>query len=161
MISLASEFTDGKGRHAHGWLFYDADCEFCTRLARWVAPRLRKHEFGVAPLQDRRVRELLGLSPEALMREMHVVLEDGSQFGGADAAVALAARIWWAAPLGLAREDAGHDVCAARGISLGGRAPEMRGGELLERSRPHADLIAGVFSWPRQISVASSYESPT
>ncbi len=99
MISLASEFTDGKGRHARGWLFYDADCEFCTRLARCVAPRLRRREFDVAPLQDRRVRELLGLSPEALMREMHVVLEDGSQFGGADAAVALAARVWWAAPL--------------------------------------------------------------
>jgi predicted DCC family thiol-disulfide oxidoreductase YuxK len=99
VISLASEFTDGKGRHARGWLFYDADCEFCTRVARWIAPRLRKREFGVAPLQDRRVTELLGLSPEALMREMHVVLENGSQFDGADAAVALAARIWWAAPL--------------------------------------------------------------
>src|ERR1700683_2094454 len=99
MISLASEFTDGKSRHARGWLFYDAGCGFCTRLARWIAPSLRKREFDVAPLQDRRVRELLGLSPEALMREMHVVLENGSQCGGADAAVALAARIWWAAPL--------------------------------------------------------------
>src|SRR5712672_2168387 len=28
MISLASEFTDGKGRHARGWLFFDAECGF-------------------------------------------------------------------------------------------------------------------------------------
>ena len=33
MISLASEYTDGKGRHAKGWLFFDADCAFCTRIA--------------------------------------------------------------------------------------------------------------------------------
>lgn len=99
MISLASEFTDGKGRHARGWLFYDAECEFCTRLARWIAPTLLKRGFDVAPLQDARVRELLGLTREALMREMHLVLDGGAQLGGADAVVALAERIWWAVPL--------------------------------------------------------------
>ncbi len=34
MISLVSEYTDGKGRHARGWLFFDAECKFCTRIAR-------------------------------------------------------------------------------------------------------------------------------
>src|SRR6266496_105359 len=42
MISLASEITDRKGQHARGWLFYDADCSFCTRIARWLA-RPMKH----------------------------------------------------------------------------------------------------------------------
>jgi hypothetical protein len=28
MISLASEFTDAKGRHARGWFFFDAECGF-------------------------------------------------------------------------------------------------------------------------------------
>ncbi len=32
MISLVSEYTDGKGRHARGWLFFDAECKFCTRI---------------------------------------------------------------------------------------------------------------------------------
>ena len=40
MISLVSEYTDGKGRHARGWLFFDAECKFCTRIARWLAPIL-------------------------------------------------------------------------------------------------------------------------
>jgi|ERR1700683_1502933 predicted DCC family thiol-disulfide oxidoreductase YuxK len=99
MISLASEFTDGKGRHARGWLFYDAECGFCTRLAAWFAPILRKRGFDLAPLQDPRVGALLGLEREELLREMRLVLEDGAQFGGADVAIALSARIWWAAPV--------------------------------------------------------------
>ena len=62
MISLASEFTDGKGRHARGWLFFDAECRFCTRIARWLAPILQRRGLAVAPLQDVRVGALLGLS---------------------------------------------------------------------------------------------------
>jgi predicted DCC family thiol-disulfide oxidoreductase YuxK len=99
MISLASEFTDGKGRHARGWLFFDADCGFCTRIASWVAPILERRGFAVAPLQDVRVGALLGLPQAELMREMRVLLTDGRQHGGADAAVALAREIWWARPL--------------------------------------------------------------
>jgi predicted DCC family thiol-disulfide oxidoreductase YuxK len=99
MISLASEFTDGKGRHARGWFFFDAQCGFCTRIARWLAPILRRRGMDVAPLQDPRVRALLGLSHEDLMREMRVVMTDGTHSGGADAAVALGREIWWARPL--------------------------------------------------------------
>ena len=99
MISLASEYTDGKGRHARGWLFFDAECGFCTRIARWLAPIVARRGLGVAPLQDPRVGALLGLSREELMREMRFLLSDGSQCGGADAVVAVAAEIWWARPL--------------------------------------------------------------
>src|ERR1700753_806007 len=104
MISLASEFTDAKGRHARGWLFFDADCGFCTRIARFVAPILATREIGVARLQDPRVGALLGLSQSDLLREMRVVMADGTHSGGADAAVALAREFWWARPLvGLAK----------------------------------------------------------
>lgn len=99
MISLASEFTDGKGRRAKGWLFFDADCVFCTRLARWVRPILERHGMALAPLQDPRVAALLGLSEVELLRELRFLLSNGSQFGGADAVVALAHDIWWARPL--------------------------------------------------------------
>lgn len=99
MISLTSEFTDGKGRHARGWLFFDADCGFCTRIACWLLPILAKRGLGVAPLQDPRVGALLGLSGAELLREMRFLLSDGSQYGGADAAMALAREIWWARPL--------------------------------------------------------------
>lgn len=99
MISLASEMTDGKGRHARGWLFFDAECGFCTRIARWLGPILHRRGLAVAPLQDPRVGALLGLSREELLREIRLLLSDGRQFGGADAVVALAEEIWWARPL--------------------------------------------------------------
>jgi predicted DCC family thiol-disulfide oxidoreductase YuxK len=99
MISLASEFTDAKGRHARGWFFFDAQCGFCTRVAQFLAPILRRRGMDVAPLQDSRVRALLGLSQSELLREMRVVMADGTHSGGADAAIALAHEIWWASPL--------------------------------------------------------------
>jgi predicted DCC family thiol-disulfide oxidoreductase YuxK len=99
MISLASEFTDGKGRHARGWLFFDAECAFCTRTARWLRPILELRGLAVAPLQDARVGALLGLAEADLLRELRFLLSDGSQFGGADAVLAVAREIWWGRPL--------------------------------------------------------------
>jgi predicted DCC family thiol-disulfide oxidoreductase YuxK len=99
MISLASEFTDGKGRHARGWLFFDAECGFCTRTARWLLPILARRGLAVAPLQDPRVGALLGLSKSELLRELRFLLSDGSQYGGADAVLAVAREIWWGWPL--------------------------------------------------------------
>ncbi len=99
MISLVSEYTDGKGRHARGWFFFDAECKFCTRIAQWLAPILERRGLAVAALQDPRVGVLLGLSRDELMREMQFLLSDGSRYGGADAAVALAREIWWGRPL--------------------------------------------------------------
>jgi predicted DCC family thiol-disulfide oxidoreductase YuxK len=99
MISLTSEYTDGKGRHAKGWLFFDADCGFCTRLARWIAPILSRRGMAVAPLQDPRVGALLGMNRELLLRELQFLLSDGKRYSGADAIVAVAGEIWWAHPL--------------------------------------------------------------
>lgn len=99
MISLTSEYTDGKGRHAKGWLFFDADCSFCTRIARWLSPILARRGFAVAPLQDPRVGSLLGLSRHELLRELRFLLCDGTQFGGADAVIAIAHEISWARPI--------------------------------------------------------------
>src|SRR6266436_6244643 len=82
MISLASEFTDGKGRHARGWLFFDAECGFCTRTARWLLPILERRGLEVEPLRD-----------------LRFLLSDGSRYGGADAVVAVAREIGWAWPL--------------------------------------------------------------
>jgi predicted DCC family thiol-disulfide oxidoreductase YuxK len=99
MISLVSEYTDVKGRHARGWLFFDAECNFCVQTARWIAPILERRGMALAPLQDPRVGELLGMPREQLLFEMRFLLSDGSQYGGADAAVALAREIWWGRPL--------------------------------------------------------------
>lgn len=99
MITLADEFTDRKERSARGWLFYDAECRFCTRTARWLAPILRRRNLGVAPLQDPRVGALLGMSRRELLKELRFLLSDGTHSGGASAVLAVAREIWWAAPL--------------------------------------------------------------
>ena len=99
MISLTSEFTDGKGRHARGWLFFDAECVFCMKIVRRLAPALAKRGFALAPLQDPRVGPLLGLSAAEVLMEMRLLLTNSRQFGGADAVVELAREIWWARPL--------------------------------------------------------------
>lgn len=99
MISLASEYTDGKGRHAKGWLFFDAECGFCTRLAHWVEPILARRGFAVAPLQDPRVGALLAMPRQELLRELRFLHSDGRHCAGADAILAIAQEIWWASPL--------------------------------------------------------------
>ena len=99
MISLADDYTDAKGKHARGWLFFDADCRFCTRIARRLAPILRRRGFAVAPLQDPRVGALLGIPCSELLKELRFLYSDGTQYGGADAVLAVAREIWWARPL--------------------------------------------------------------
>jgi predicted DCC family thiol-disulfide oxidoreductase YuxK len=99
VISLASDMTDRKGRHARGWLFFDANCEFCTGIARWLVGPMKRRDLAVAPLQDPRVGMLLGLSPEELLRAIRFVLADGSHYVGADAVLAVARELWWARPL--------------------------------------------------------------
>src|SRR5258708_30800693 len=98
MISLTSEFTDGKGRHARGWVFFDAECGFCTRTARRIAPLLATKHIALAKLQDPRVPKLLGLTPVELLREIRYLDEEAKLFSGADAFVAVARKFLWGAP---------------------------------------------------------------
>jgi predicted DCC family thiol-disulfide oxidoreductase YuxK len=99
MITLADEFTDRKERRARGWLFFDSDCRFCTRIARWLEPVLRRRGLGVAPLQDPRVGALLGMSRRELLQELRFLMSDGTHAGGAGAVLAVAREIWWARPV--------------------------------------------------------------
>jgi predicted DCC family thiol-disulfide oxidoreductase YuxK len=99
VITLADEFTDRKERSARGWLFFDAECGFCTRIAHWLAPMLARRGLGVAPLQDPRVGALLGMTQRELLKELRFLLSDGTHYGGARAVVAVAREIWWGRPL--------------------------------------------------------------
>ena len=98
MITLVDEITDRKGRQARGWLFFDAECRFCTRIAQWLAPILARRGLGVAPLQDPRVGALLGSTRCELLKELRFLLSDGMQFGGVRAVLAVGREIWWAQP---------------------------------------------------------------
>lgn len=99
MITLVDEITDRKGRQARGWLFFDAECEFCRRIARWLAPILGRRGLGVAPLQDPRVGALLGMPRNELLKELRFLSGNGTNCGGASAVLAVAREIWWTRPL--------------------------------------------------------------
>lgn len=77
--------TDKTGR---GRLFYDGTCSFCCRSIRSVAPILHRRGVTTVPFED-----------GAAEPEMRLVWHDGRAYGGADAAVFLAGRIWWSWPL--------------------------------------------------------------
>lgn len=84
----------------HGWVLYDERCGVCARWVPFWAPTLARLGLDIAPLQSPWVSERLGLAPEALLRDLRIVLDDGQQFVGADAYRYVMARVWWARPLG-------------------------------------------------------------
>ena len=131
MISLTSELTDRKGPHARGWLFYDAECVFCTRIANWLAAPMKRRGLAVAPLQDPRVGTLLGLSRQELLQAIRFVFADGTQYSGADALLAVAREFWWARPLAWAT--------AVPGVMAAIRAAYRWGAQ---RGRCHAQSCA-------------------
>jgi predicted DCC family thiol-disulfide oxidoreductase YuxK len=99
MISLASEFTDVKGRRAHAWLFFDAECDFCTRIASWIAKPMLRRGLGLAPLQDPRVAALLGIEQRELFRAIRYLGPNGITYEGAEALITVARELWWAHPV--------------------------------------------------------------
>lgn len=82
-----------------GWVLFDGECSLCTGAAARFAPLLRRHHFDLAPLQAPWVRKRLGLKPNGPLVEMKLLAGDETIFGGADALVQIARRIWWAWPL--------------------------------------------------------------
>jgi predicted DCC family thiol-disulfide oxidoreductase YuxK len=146
LISLISEITDSKGRQAsRGWICFDRDCNFCTSLARRFRRTLEKRGFSLAALQDSRVAALLALPPDRFLLDVQVVTAEGFIFGGSDAIVYLAGKIWWAYPLFVAaqvpefsrmlktgyRWVARHRQCVSGNTSISGR-------DRVKRSLDHA-----------------------
>jgi predicted DCC family thiol-disulfide oxidoreductase YuxK len=94
-----TEITDAKGESPTNWVFYDGDCALCTGSVRRFAPFLKSYRFSFLPLQTAWVRDRLGLPADAPLKEMALLTDDGRKFGGAEAVVQIARRIWWAWPL--------------------------------------------------------------
>jgi predicted DCC family thiol-disulfide oxidoreductase YuxK len=100
MVPVFSTMGDERETHAvRGWVLYDSDCGFCTRLAWRFAGAFERRGYRLVPLQAPWVAELLAMPREKLLKEMRVLTTGGMQVGGADAMIYLARRIWWATPL--------------------------------------------------------------
>jgi predicted DCC family thiol-disulfide oxidoreductase YuxK len=98
-ISVTTEMTDNSVTNPRGWVLYDGDCGLCLRWASRFEATLSRRGFSLAALQEPWVRKRLGLSEDAPLTEMRLLLADGKRAGGADALIEIARRIWWAWPL--------------------------------------------------------------
>jgi alginate O-acetyltransferase complex protein AlgI len=80
---VKTEITEKK--KLNGWVFYDADCRLCVRLAHRFQILLARRNFELLPLQSPWSRVRLGLTEPELLAEMRVITPDGNVLGGADA----------------------------------------------------------------------------
>lgn len=100
MISELTETTEpAVAVPFRGWIFYDGDCSSCRELAHRSESMFARHGFRFRPLQQEWVLRRLKLTREEALEEMRLLTNSGEVFGGADAVIQLARRIWWAAPL--------------------------------------------------------------
>ena len=89
-----------RGQPPVGWVLYDGRCDVCRRSARGFGRVLARRGLRLAPLQRRWVRDRFGVPDSVLLLEMRVLTAGGEVFGGIDAVIFIARRIWWARPLG-------------------------------------------------------------
>lgn len=81
-------------------VFFDATCRLCAgAAARWRG-LLERNGFAVLPLQSEIAGRELHLKRDELPDEMKLVCGRRT-FGGADALIEIARRIWWARPLAM------------------------------------------------------------
>jgi predicted DCC family thiol-disulfide oxidoreductase YuxK len=100
-ISVSTEMKDREKEKPGigGWILFDGQCALCRRSVESWRGVMERRGFEFAPLQAAWVRERLGPDEAELWSEMRVLLRDGQIFGGGDAIVELARRVWWARPL--------------------------------------------------------------
>lgn len=82
-----------------GWILYDDSCGFCRRWVPFWEDTLIRRGFSIAPLQADWVREKLRFTESDLLRDLRLLLIDGSQICGADVYRYAMRRIWWAWPV--------------------------------------------------------------
>ena len=82
-----------------GWILYDDSCGFCRRWIPFWESALRRRGFDIAPLQADWVRAKLQVTEPELLRDLRLMLADGSQICGADVYRYATRRIWWAWPV--------------------------------------------------------------
>jgi len=137
-----SEITDVT--NLIGWILFDADCRLCVGLARRWGPFLHRHRFALVPLQTPWVRERLAISDNALLTEMRLLTPLGETFGGADALIEVAKRIWWAWPFHFLGHVPGVRTVLRKAYAWVARHRHCRGGACklqFIRQRPRSKRV--------------------
>ena len=82
-----------------GWVLYDETCGVCSRWVPFWAPTLARLGLTVTPQQAPWVVSRLGISPDAVLKDIVLLFNDGRQLVGADVYRYVMRNIWWAYPL--------------------------------------------------------------
>ena len=84
-----------------GWVLYDGTCGVCTTGASWWSPTFARLGLATAALQEPWVAARTRLSADELLRDITILLADGTLVRGADAYRWVLRRRWWGLPLWL------------------------------------------------------------
>ena len=82
-----------------GWVLYDETCGVCSRWVPFWAPTLARLGLTVTPQQAPWVVSRLGLSPDAVLRDIVLLWNDGGQIVGPDVYRYVMRNIWLTYPL--------------------------------------------------------------
>lgn len=80
-------------------VLYDDRCGICRWWIPLWATTLARRGIGIAPLQDRWVKQQLQLGGAELLADLRLFDPDGKHLTGADVYRYVMRRIWWAYPL--------------------------------------------------------------
>lgn len=86
---------------SNGWVLYDASCGFCAKWVPWWSPTFERLGLATAALQEPWVAERISLSAEELVRDISILVTDGTLVRGANAYRWVLRRLWWGLPLWL------------------------------------------------------------
>lgn len=98
---MTTEITDKTARPASGWIYFDAQCQFCLAHRRRWGRIFERRGFVWLPLQTPGAARRLGITDSQLREEMWLELADGRKFRGVNAWSAQMRRVWWLWPLGV------------------------------------------------------------
>ena len=120
-------------------MLYDADCRFCTTLAKRFRLVLTERHFELPPLQTPWVRQQLDMADTKLLAEMRLLKPDGTVLGGVDALLEISRAFPLIWPIrqvaqfaaikklfhGIYRWIARHRHCASGACEIGGIAAKQ------------------------------------
>ena len=85
----------------NGVIIFDGACGACSAIIGEHRLFYEKHGFSVVPLQEAWIRQLSGLSQEALTQSIHLYTVEGKIFRGIDFYGYLLSKMWWGKPFAL------------------------------------------------------------
>lgn len=94
-----TRYSGPEDASARGWVLYDGSCGICRRWAPFWENALRRRGYGIAPLQADWVRARMRMEEQELLKDLRLLLADGTHLSGAAVYRYAMKRIGWLWPV--------------------------------------------------------------